>query len=87
MSVMPPRNTNNYDPQKSQPEINQEIHEALYGVDGKPGLVQKMDDVSEILSAFKLFGRAVMWVALFLGGIGTAWAAFGAGVKHFFTGK
>jgi hypothetical protein len=73
--------------EKTQKEINKEIHEALFGADGKQGVTQKMDEIYEILSAFKLFGRAVMWVALFLGGIGTAWAAFGNAIKHLFTGK
>lgn len=57
---------------KSQDQINQEVHEALYGKNGNDGIVQQMANVDEILSAFRYFGRAVMWCALVLGSFGTA---------------
>lgn len=68
---------------KTQSAINQEIHTALFGTNGEPGLVQKMDNVDEILSAFRLFGKAVMWIALFLGSVGTAVAALWSTLKFF----
>ena len=73
-------------PDKSQEEINKEVHEALFGANGQIGLIEKMDDVWEVLSAFKMFGKAVMWVALLLGAIGTAWMAFWPGIKKLIIG-
>lgn len=67
---------------KSQDEINQEVHEALYGVNGEPGVVQQVRDMAEILAAFRLFGKAIMWIALFLGSVGTAWVSFGSTIWH-----
>lgn len=73
---------------KSQTEINREVHEALYGVNGQPGVVDQVRDMAQILSAFKLFGRGVMWIALAVGAIGTAVSTLIALFKHFFeTGK
>lgn len=72
---------------RNQEEINREIHEALYGANGNIGLIEKVDEVWQVLSAFKYFGKAVMWVALFLAAVGTAWVSFGTYVKHLFTGK
>ena len=68
---------------KTQAAINQETHGALFGINGEPGLVQKMDEIYNILIAFKLFGKAVMWCALFLGGVGTAIAGLFQTIKYF----
>lgn len=70
--------------EKSQKEINQELHEALYGnpETGSLGVVQKTDEIYQILSAFKLFGKAVMWLALFMGSVGTAIAGYFQIAKH-----
>lgn len=75
--------------EKTQKQINAEIHIALYGDSstGELGVVQKTNEIYEILYAFRLFGRAVMWIALFLGGLGTAFAGLWGPIKHFFTGK
>lgn len=70
--------------EKTQTAINQEIHAALFGINGEKGLVQKMDNVDEILSAFRLFGKAIMWIALLLGSIGTAFAGVIEAIKFFF---
>lgn len=66
---------------KTQEEINQETHAKLQEIGAK------MDDVWQILSAFKLFGRAIMWVALVLGSVGTAVGGVVEGIKFFFKHK
>lgn len=74
--------------EKSQGEINREVHSALYGdpdVPGDTGLVQKMDKIVGILGAFEIFGKAIMWIALVIGSIGTAIAAYFQVIKHFMT--
>lgn len=58
--------------EKTQDAINREIHTALYGINGEPGLIEKTNEVWEILSAFRLFGKAIMWLALFVGAVATA---------------
>ena len=75
--------------EKTQKQINDEIHVALFGNKdtGELGVVEKTNEIYQILSAFRLFGKAVMWIALVLGSIGTAFAAFWEPVKHFLTGK
>lgn len=73
--------------EKTQAEINKEIHNALYGGNGELGLINKVNEVWELLSAFRLFGKAIMWIAIVLGSIGAAWAAFWPSFKHFITGK
>jgi hypothetical protein len=72
-----------YVEEKTQDAINKEIHQALFGANGEKGLIQKMDNVDEILSAFRLFGKAVMWVALFLGSVGTAVAGLWETINFF----
>lgn len=69
--------------EKTQREINQEVHNALYGVNGNDGIVQQIANVNEILSAFRYFGKAVMWCALVLGSVGTALAGTWETINYF----
>lgn len=64
--------------EKTQTAINYEIHSALYGTNGEPGIISDVKDIKQIINAFRLFGKAVMWLALVLGSVGTA---VGGGVE------
>jgi hypothetical protein len=68
---------------KTQEAINKETHSALFGINGEPGIVQQVREMAEILSAFRLFGKAVMWIALFLGSVGTAVGGVIEGIKYY----
>lgn len=72
--------------EKTQEQINSDLHKALYGNSetGDLGLVKKTDEIYSILSAFKLFGKAIMWIALVLGSVGTAVAGYFQIIKHLF---
>lgn len=74
---------------KSQQQINDEIHIALFGNadTGELGVVQKTNEIYQILSAFRFFGRAVMWCALVIGAVGAAVESYFQIVKHFIKGK
>ena len=69
--------------EKTQAAINQETHQALFGVNGELGLIDKVNVMYDILSAFRLFGKAVMWVAIVVGSVGTAFAGLWETINFF----
>lgn len=66
------------EPDKTQAEINAETNRAITSI------ASKTDEMYEILIAFRLFGKAIMWIALFVGSVATAGATAYQAAKLFF---
>ena len=69
--------------EKTQNEINLEVHTALFGDPerGLKGVVQMTTEMYEAWSLLIAFGKVIVWCAGVAAAVATAWMAFGGAVK------